>query len=161
MPSCTSIQHTLNVFEDAPELLGLCADHDLASINRSPLAMGVLSGKFTAESRLPTDDVRGAGHTWVPYFEDGRLSPAFLERLAAVREILTSGGRTLSQGALAWIWARSERTIPIPGFKSVEQVEENARAMVLGPLTPAQLGEVETLIGRSPSGRGAPAPATS
>jgi aryl-alcohol dehydrogenase-like predicted oxidoreductase len=160
MPSCTSIEHTLNVFEDAPALLGLCADHDLASINRSPLAMGVLSGKFTADSRLPTDDVRGAGHTWVPYFEDGRLSPAFLERLAAVREILTSGGRTLSQGALAWIWARSERTIPIPGFKSVEQVEENAGAMALGPLTPAEMGEIETLIGRSPSERGAAAPAS-
>jgi aryl-alcohol dehydrogenase-like predicted oxidoreductase len=159
MPSCASIEHTLNVFEDAPALLGLCADHDLASINRSPLAMGVLSGKFTAASRLPPDDVRGAGHTWVPYFEDGRLRPAFLERLAAVREILTSGGRTLSQGALAWIWARSERTIPIPGFKSVEQVEENAGAMVLGPLTPAQLREIETLVRPSPSERGAPAPA--
>jgi aryl-alcohol dehydrogenase-like predicted oxidoreductase len=96
----------------------------------------------------------------VPYFEDGRLSPAFLERLAAVREILTSGGRTLSQGALAWIWARSERTIPIPGFKSVEQVEENAGAMALGPLTPAEMGEIETLIGRSPSERGAAAPAS-
>jgi aryl-alcohol dehydrogenase-like predicted oxidoreductase len=49
---------------------------------------------------------------------------------------------------LAWIWARSGRTIPIPGFKSVEQVEENARAMALGSLTPAQLGEIETLIER-------------
>jgi len=40
----------------------------------------------------------------------------------------------LAQGALAWIWGRSERTIPIPGFKNVRQAEENARAMAFGPL---------------------------
>jgi aryl-alcohol dehydrogenase-like predicted oxidoreductase len=58
---------------------------------------------------------------------------------------------------LAWIWARSERTIPIPGFKSVEQVEENAQAMALDPLTPAQIGEIEALIARRPNGRTTPA----
>ena len=40
----------------------------------------------------------------------------WLEKIDQIREILTSGGRTLAQGALAWIWGRSERTIPIPGF---------------------------------------------
>jgi hypothetical protein len=45
---------------------------------------------------------------------------------------LTSNGRTLAQGALAWIWGRSERTIPIPGFKNVQQAEENARALAFG-----------------------------
>ena len=68
----------------------------------------------------------------------------------AVREILTSNGRTPAQGALAWIWARSDRTIPIPGFKTVTQAEENARALDLGPLTDAQLREIETLLGRQP-----------
>ena len=71
-----------------------------------------------------------------------------LAKLDAVREILRSEGRTLAQGALAWIWGRSELTVPIPGFKSVAQVEDNAGAMAAGPLTPAQLSEVETLLGR-------------
>jgi aryl-alcohol dehydrogenase-like predicted oxidoreductase len=150
-PGCTAIQHDLNVFDDAPELLALCADHDLASVNRTPLAMGLLSGKFDADSRLSRNDVRGAGHSWVRYFQDGRPRPEFLDRLAAVREILTSGGRTLAQGALAWIWARSDRTVPIPGFKSVAQAEENARAMELGPLTPEQLSEIDRLLERAPA----------
>jgi aryl-alcohol dehydrogenase-like predicted oxidoreductase len=147
-PGCTAIEHALNVLDDAPELIHLCEQSDLASINRSPLAMGLLSGKFSGRERLPPDDVRGAGHEWVPYFADGRPNSESLERLDAVRQILTSDGRTPAQGALAWIWARSERTIPIPGFKTVAQAEENARALDLGPLTQAQLSEIEGLLGR-------------
>ena len=50
------------------------------------------------------------------------------------------------QGALAWIWARSERTVPIPGFKSVKQTVENVRALEFGPLTPAQMGQVGEIL---------------
>jgi aryl-alcohol dehydrogenase-like predicted oxidoreductase len=143
---CTAIMHDLNVFDDAPELLALCAGQNLASVNRTPLAMGLLSGKFDAETRMSRDDVRGAGHSWVRYFSNGRPKPEFLDRLAAAREILTSGGRTLAQGALAWIWARSDRTIPIPGFKTVAQAQENAGAMEFGALTQPQMSEVERLL---------------
>ena len=59
--------------------------------------------------------------------------------------MLTSDGRTLAQGALAWLWARSRRTIPIPGVRTIAQVEENAEAMAFGPLTGAQMAEVEGL----------------
>jgi aryl-alcohol dehydrogenase-like predicted oxidoreductase len=144
--SGTAIQHGLNVLDDTPEILELCAQHSLASINNSPLAMGLLSGKFDAASRLPADDVRGAGHAWVTDFIDGRPRQEVLDQLAAVREILTSDGRTLAQGALAWIWARSAQTIPIPGFKTVAQIEENARAMQFGPLSSEQLRAIEKVL---------------
>ncbi|HEY5159926.1 MAG TPA: aldo/keto reductase [Gaiellaceae bacterium] len=146
-PGCTSIQNDLNVFKDATEILAICDEHDLASINRAPLAMGILSGKFGPDSKLPEDDVRGQlGPEWVQFFKDGRPQAELLEKVDALREVLTSGGRTLVQGALAWIWGRSERTIPIPGFKSVKQAEENARALELGPLTPAQMNEVAEIL---------------
>jgi aryl-alcohol dehydrogenase-like predicted oxidoreductase len=53
------------------------------------------------------------------------------------------------QGALAWIWARSGRTVPIPGFRTVRQVEENAAAMQAGPLESGQLAEVDVLLDRA------------
>ncbi len=146
--NCSVIQHSLNVFDDASQLIELCEKNNLASMNRSPLAMGFLSGKFTAESLLSKDDVRGAGHSWVPYFKDGKPVPEFLRILDSIKEILTSNGRTLVQGALAWIWAKSNNTIPIPGFKTVKQVEENAKAMEFGPLTDAQIKEINTLLAR-------------
>jgi aryl-alcohol dehydrogenase-like predicted oxidoreductase len=44
------------------------------------------------------------------------------------------------------IWARSDRTIPSPGLKTSDQVEENARAMDFGPLTSAQMDEIDNLL---------------
>jgi aryl-alcohol dehydrogenase-like predicted oxidoreductase len=144
--NCSVIQHCLNVFADAPQLVRLCENHNLASINRSPLAMGFLSGKFTADSLLPKDDVRGAGHSWVPYFKDSKPAPEFLKVLDSIKEILTSNGRTPVQGALAWIWGKSGNTIPIPGFKTVKQIEENAKAMDFGPLSRDQMNEIDRIL---------------
>ena len=147
-PHCAAVQHELNVLQDAPAMLELCDAEGLASVNRTPLAMGLLTGKFDEASRLPGDDIRGDPPPWMRYFRDGRPAQEWLERLASVREILASGGRSLAGGALGWILARSSRTIPIPGFRTVAQVEENLGALRHGPLTPEQLREIDSLLGR-------------
>jgi aryl-alcohol dehydrogenase-like predicted oxidoreductase len=139
---CVAIQHDLNVILDAPEMLKLCEELNLASVNRSALARGALSGKYTKDTIFPQNDVRT--DSWS---RDHFFTPT-LDQLDKVRDILTSNGRSLVQGALAWIWARSEKTIPIPGFKTVAQVEENAKAMELGPLTPEQMQEIDVILGR-------------
>jgi len=149
-PNWVSLQHELNVFRDAPQLLDFCRRRGLASINLSPLAMGLLSGKYRRDSRLPADDVRGTPPAWMRYFEHGRPSPAWLARLDAIREVLTSDGRTLVQGALAWNWARGGHTLPIPGFRTLAQVEENAAALQFGPLTPSQMAEIQRLLQPDP-----------
>ncbi|MEJ5308977.1 MAG: aldo/keto reductase [Anaerolineae bacterium] len=144
---CAAIEAELNVLDDNPAIVGVCEQHNLALINRGPLAMGLLTGKYAAGTGVSIDDVRGQkSPEWMKYFKDGRPNPEFLKKIAAVREILTSNGRTLAQGALAWLWARSANNIPIPGFRTVKQVEENAKAMQFGPLTPAQVAEIDTLI---------------
>ncbi|WP_406329419.1 aldo/keto reductase [Streptomyces sp. NBC_00203] len=146
---CAAVQHRLNILQDAPELLAVCEELNLASINRSPLAMGLLTGKHTAGRALEAGDIRRKPPQWLPGFTaDGAADPDWLARVDALKEILTSGGRTLAQGALAWLWARSPRTVPIPGFRSVAQAEENAGAIAEGPLTAAQLTEVDHVLGR-------------
>jgi aryl-alcohol dehydrogenase-like predicted oxidoreductase len=147
-PNYVSVQHELSVFWDAPEMLRFCQGQGLSSINLSPLAMGLLSGKFDRESRPPADDVRGREPAWMRYFRAGRPTREWLARLDAIRDVLTSGGRTLVQGALAWNWARSDRTIPIPGFRTVAQVEENAAALRLGPHNPSQMAAIDQLLER-------------
>ncbi|MFF3905086.1 aldo/keto reductase [Streptomyces sp. NPDC001848] len=146
---CTAVQHRLNILQDAPELLALCEESGLASINRSPLAMGLLTGKHRAGRVLEAGDIRNAPPAWLPGFtEGGGADGEWLRRVEALRDVLTSGGRTLAQGALAWIWARSPLTVPIPGFRSVAQAEENAGALGKGPLAAAQLAEVDRILGR-------------
>jgi len=147
-PNCTAVQHQMNVLNDAGPMIELCEQLDLASINRGPLAMGLLTGKYRADSKLASNDVRGdKSPAWMKYFKDGKPNPEWLKKIEVIREILTSGGRTLAQGALAWIWARSGQTIPIPGFRTVAQVEENCAAMQLGPLSAEQMSEIDALLG--------------
>ncbi|GAJ01821.1 unnamed protein product, partial [marine sediment metagenome] len=143
----TAVQQQLNVFAGNDEILTLCKEKNLASVNRSPLAMGLLTGKFQESTRFPANDVRRHVE-WFEGFKEGKPNPEWLKKLDAIREILTSGGRTLTQGALAWIWGRSEKTIPIPGFKTVRQVEENATAMQFGSLNAEQMREIDALLGR-------------
>ena len=65
-----------------------------------------------------------------------------------MRQVLTRDGRSYVQAALGWIWARSPHTIPVPGFRTIEHVEEDAQAMRFGPLNAEQMGEVQRLLGR-------------
>lgn len=148
--NCAAIQHVLNIFSGNKNILQLCEEKNMASINRAPLAMGLLTGKFTRETNFPKDDVRSVMHMFQDgihiFFDDKGPSPELLDKLEAIREILKSDGRTLAQGALAWIWAKSANTIPIPGFKTVKQVEENAGALQLGPLTKDQMEEIDSIL---------------
>jgi len=141
---CTAIQHYLNVLDDAPEILKICDEYDQASIARGPLSNGFITGKYTPENLdtlLSPDDRR-------LQFRDNIIKE--LEGFgSAIQEVLKSDGRTVVQGALAWIWARSDRTIPIPGFRTLAQVEENIKAMEFGPLKAEQMNEIDELLGRA------------
>lgn len=139
---CAAVQHDLNVIMDAPAMLTFCEKQNLASVNRSPLARGALTGKYSKDTVFADNDVRR--DTWsIEHF----FTPT-LDKLEMLRAILTSGGRTLTQGALAWVLSRSPKTIPIPGFRTVKQVEENAGTLQLGLFTPDQMAQIDSLLGR-------------
>jgi aryl-alcohol dehydrogenase-like predicted oxidoreductase len=140
-PHCTAIEHRLNIMMDAPAMLALCDELDLASINRIPLALGMLSGRWTRDTQLPQDDRRARFFEFEAFLQD-------LDKVQALRPLLTRDGRSYVQGALGWIWARSPRTIPVPGFRTIEHVEEDAQAMRFGPLNAEQMSEIQRLWGR-------------
>ncbi|GAB4546925.1 MAG: aldo/keto reductase [Anaerolineae bacterium] len=148
-PHCSAIQVELNVIDDAPDILAVCEEFNLAAINRGPLAMGLLTGKYKPDSTLPTDDVRGPNApSWMKYFTNGQPNPEWLNKVTAIGEILRSSGRTLAQGALAWLWARSAKTVPIPGYRTTAQVEENCGALAFGPLTSEQMQQIDAILER-------------
>jgi aryl-alcohol dehydrogenase-like predicted oxidoreductase len=149
-PAATAVQFDMNLFEDAPRILDICEANNFAGIVRLPLAMGFLAGKYSPRSRLPDDDIRSKPPQWLRYFEEGGSASAdWCAALDGVREILTAKGRTLAQGALAWIWARSPCTIPIPGIRTVAQAEENVGAIEFGPLSSDQMTEIAGLLHNS------------
>lgn len=147
-PHSGVVEQQLNIFDGNIELLKLCEEINLASINRAPLGMGILTGKFTRDSGFSNDDVRKHAQ-WFPGLKNGKPNKDWLDKLNAIRDILTSNGRTLAQGSLAWIWGKSRQTIPIPGFKTLEQAEENIKAMEFGPLTKEQMNEIDHILNKS------------
>lgn len=144
---CTAIQHVLNIQYDVPQMLAVCEEYDQASINRTCLGMGMLTGKFSRETTFPENDVR---HGWDLQAERPAKN---LERIEAVKKLFADARdpRTPAQIALAWIWTRSDRTIPIPGFKTLAQVKENIQAMEFGLLSSEQMKEIDEIYERAAS----------
>ena len=138
---CTAIQYNYNLLERNPEMLALCQEYSQASIARGPYAMGLLTGKYNRDSKIPEDDLR---NPWWD-LQQGRQAKQ-LEMLESIREILTRDGRTLVQAALGWLWALDSQIVPIPGFKNVRQVEETVGALEFGPLSKKQMQEIEQIL---------------
>ncbi|WP_250888713.1 aldo/keto reductase [Mesorhizobium sp. dw_380] len=150
--SFSTVQHSMNVFFDAPSMCKTAHDNGLAQLIRSPLAMGVLTGKFSDGRAVPPDDVRSVAADWQVYFEASRARSELTRQIDAIRELLTAGGRTLGQGALCWLLAKGGNIHPIPGAKTAKQAVENAAAMEFGPLPETVMAEIETILQRPPEG---------
>jgi aryl-alcohol dehydrogenase-like predicted oxidoreductase len=146
--TAVSVQSQLNVFGHNPEVLKAAHGHDLAVLARTPLAMGLLTGKYDLSNRPDETDVR-RDTPWWTYFDDDAMGD-WLRRLEAVREILTADGRSLTQGALAYLWALDPVIIPLPGARTPEQVAEHAAAITFGPLTDDARQEIDALLADSP-----------
>ena len=146
----TAVEHAMNVFLPATEMTTVVEERDLLALIRSPLAMGVLGGKYDANSRFAKDDIRNLGDASNTYFKDGRITESALQQLAAVREILQSDGRSLAQGAISWLWAKSGHALPIPGVRTPEQAEDLCGALRFGALRQCQMAEIEAILDRAP-----------
>lgn len=147
-----AVEHAMHLFFAAQAMQETVARKGLTALIRSPLAMGLLTGKFDAQTRLSENDNRSVDQGWTDYFQNGRANPDYLARLDGVRDLLCSGGRSLTQGALCWLMAKSPRNIPIPGARTVAQIEDSAGALVHGPLSGTVMAEIETLLAREPEG---------
>ena len=141
-PNCAAVQQSFNILGGNGRTLEVAENHGLADIVRSPLAMGLLTGKMTSHTQFSETDVRRG---W-------DFSGAEGDRLAAfgkVRDILTADGRTLAQGALGWLLARSSAIIPIPGIRTVAQATENAGVLEYGALSSQQMEEIAIVLDAS------------
>jgi len=101
--------------------------------------------------QYPAPEVSVTGHTDTTGTSENNEQLA-LDRAEAIRDLLQTGGRSVAQGALGWLLARSARSIPIPGARTVKQVVENAAALEFGPLPGTVMRQIEQLIERDSEG---------
>jgi aryl-alcohol dehydrogenase-like predicted oxidoreductase len=139
-----SLQPPYSMLDQAveKELLPFCAANDIGVVVYSPMASGLLTGKFTREriAALPADDVRHKnGH-----FHDPELGPN-LTLIEALRPIAVRHGRTVGQLAIAWTLRRPELTAAIVGARRPGQVAEIAPASDWS-LSEAEIAEIDALL---------------
>jgi L-glyceraldehyde 3-phosphate reductase len=120
-----------------PELLETLAAEGIGCIVFSPLAQGLLTTKYL--DGIPEGS--RASH-------DGTFSPELLkeENLSKVRrlnELASSRGQSLAQMALAWTLRDERITSTLVGASSVEQLDENVRALERLDFTPDELAEID------------------
>lgn len=115
-------------------------DNDLGVLVRGPLAMGILTGKFTKDTTFEENDFR---QRWIDNEEEYQV---FLDDLAKVEKLkeLTEG-RTLGQLAIQFVMAHPAVTVAIPGAKRISQLEQNVQAALLPDLTPEELDFIDQI----------------
>ena len=118
-------------------LLQACQDSGVVLIAYSPLAQGLLSGKYGVDKPLP--GVRGRLHNR----KLKQLSPL----LQLLREVAEQHNKTPAQVSLNWLIAKG--ALPIPGAKNAHQAEQNAGALgwLLSPDEVSALDEQARLTG--------------
>jgi aryl-alcohol dehydrogenase-like predicted oxidoreductase len=137
----TALQTEYSLWSRDPEdgLLDLCRELGIGFVAYSPLGRGFLTGQIRKFDDLAADDFR-------------RISPRFqgenfgknLALVDRVGELARAKGATPAQLALAWVLARGEHIVPIPGTTKRARLEENVGALELS-LSAAELAAIDEL----------------
>lgn len=133
------IEIAFNLFAQDPRnaFLKVAEERGVGVICKSPMGGGTLTGSLALDSPPPADDRRLEG--WGPERYAKRA-----ELVRKVRPILTGNGRTLGQGALAWLLSFPQVSTVIPGISSLARLEETAGADGMR-LTAAELAALDAI----------------
>jgi 1-deoxyxylulose-5-phosphate synthase len=108
-------------------LLPLCERSGISQIVWSPLAQGVLSGKYLPGVSVPRDS-RAANDAINGFLNRAWLEPALLEAVQALKPLAAQAALTLPQFVLAWVLRQANVASAIIGASRPEQIDENVAA---------------------------------
>jgi aryl-alcohol dehydrogenase-like predicted oxidoreductase len=119
----TTMQPGYSMLERQPEkeLFPFCLANNISVLAYSPMARGLLTGKYGKGSSFPRGDVRQVDIEF-----KGKIFEINLKCIERLRPL--AGGRTLGQLAVAWALSHPAVSVALVGAKTTTQVEENARA---------------------------------
>ncbi|MBI4278204.1 MAG: aldo/keto reductase [Armatimonadetes bacterium] len=127
--------------DPATRLFPTARERGIGIIVRTPLAFGLLTGKYTPDHVFGHDDFRSHfPPTWLP---DN------LKKVEQVRVLVRGRIKTLPQAAIAFVLSHPAVSVAIPGLKTVKHVEENLKAGAMAPLPAADLRRVTDLYARN------------
>lgn len=146
----STVQLIFNVFRQRPanELFDLAAENNIGLIVRVPLASGLLTGKFTSETKFVKDDHRNFNREGKAFDKGETFSGVPLEKaFPAIEELKEhfAGSRDLAAQAVRWILMFDQVGTVIPGASKADQVRKNITASQLPSLTSVQMQEARRI----------------
>lgn len=123
-------------------IMPTCAEHGIGIVVWSPLAQGILTGKYNNGN--PADS-RGSSTQWL----DKHLTQENIEKVRKLTKLAKENGITMGQLALAWILRREEISSAITGASRIEQLEENVMASEV-ELSDDTLEAIDQILGEPP-----------
>jgi aryl-alcohol dehydrogenase-like predicted oxidoreductase len=141
---CASLQIDYSILNRTAEeeIFPYCQQNNIGVIVRGGLAMGILAGKFTPETRFPEGDFRRRWHENPDEYEIFLNDLKIVEQL---RELVTTE-RSLAHLALQFVLHHPAVTSVIPGIKDINQAEKNIAAGLLPPLNAEELDFINSLV---------------
>jgi 1-deoxyxylulose-5-phosphate synthase len=136
-------QYSLLWRQPEEKIIPLCREKHVSQIVWSPLAQGVLTGKYLPGAPLPADS-RAMSAT-MSQFIDRWTGRDTLEAVQKLKPVTAKAGCTLSQFALAWVLREPNVASAIVGASRPEQLDENAAASGL-TIDPALFAEAEMIV---------------
>lgn len=133
-------EYSLWTREPETDVLPVCRELGTSLVAYSPLGRGFLTGAFQSPDNFPPDDWRRHN----PRFQ-GENFYRNLELVEKIKEIATQKQCTPAQLALAWLLAKGEDIIPIPGTKRQARLHENVAALKIA-LTADELRQIEAIV---------------
>ena len=137
-------QYSLLHREPENGLLALSAKAGISQVVWSPLAQGVLSGKYLPNAAIPANS-RAADAAMGGFLNTDWLAPATLKAVQEVGRLAANANLTLPQFALAWVLRQPNVAAAIVGASRPEQLNENAAASGM-QVEPALFTEAERLL---------------
>jgi 1-deoxyxylulose-5-phosphate synthase len=149
VPDCVKFvssqpQYSLLWRRPEKEVIPLCTANGIGQIVWSPLAQGVLTGKYSANSPPPADS--RAAHESMGSMMGGWMKPEMLAAADAIKPLAAEAGCSLAQFALAWVLREKNVASAIIGASKPDQVSENAKASGL-VIDPALFAKAEATAG--------------
>jgi aryl-alcohol dehydrogenase-like predicted oxidoreductase len=133
-------EYSLWTREPESDVLPVCRELGIGLVAYSPLGRGFLTGTFQSPDNFPPDDFR----RYNPRFQ-GENFYRNLQLVERVKEIAAQKQCTPAQLALAWLLAKGEDIIPIPGTKSQTRLDENVGAVDI-ELSTEELQRIEEIV---------------
>jgi len=135
--SMLQTEYSLWTREPETALLPTCTELGISLVAYSPLGRGFLTGAINSPNDIPKNDFRA--HT--PRFQGDNFKEN-MKIVNRVKEIAQDKKCTPAQLVLAWLLAKSENIIPIPGTKHLDRLEENIKAVDIN-LTEKEVKELD------------------